>query len=137
MIQLNQMKRLIQFVAVVMVALLAAQPALAGMSCEMGTPASGHCAPCCHKAMSHMGTDCPMQHQVTTTDCDQSCCHDALPQGVALLAAGVKPKAGSAEFIAVAPRLVMDADAAFVGAPPGSAVAAAPARYILFQVFRI
>lgn len=86
------MKRFIQFVAVVVIALLAAQPALAGMKCEMGTPTDGQRAPCCHKAMSRMGMDCPMHHQVTASDCDQSCCNDALPQGVALLAAGVKPK---------------------------------------------
>src|SRR5271157_739325 len=131
------MKRFIQFVAVVMVALLAAQPALAGMQCEMGTPASGHCAPCCHKAMSHMGMDCPMQHQVTALGCDQNCCHDALPQGVALLAAGVKPKAGKVDCFAVAPQMVTESNAAFVAAPPGSKIATAPARYILFQVFRI
>jgi hypothetical protein len=137
MIQLYRMKRFLQFVAVVVVALLAAQPALAGMSCEMGTPASRHCAPCCDKGMSHMGMACPMQHQVAASGCGLSCCNDALPRGVALLAAGVKPKAGRVEFIAVAPRLVADTHATFVSAPPGYSVAAAPARYILFQVFRI
>jgi hypothetical protein len=137
MIQSNQMKRLLQFVAVVMVAMLAAQPALAGMQCEMGTSASGHRAPCCHKAMSRMGMNCPMHYKVAATGCDQNYCHDALPQGVALLAAGVKPKAGRAQFIAVAPQMVAEADAAYGYASPGNAVAAAPARYILFQVFRI
>jgi hypothetical protein len=131
------MKRVLQFVAVVVVAMLAAQPALAGMQCEMGTAAIGHCAPCCHKVLRHMGMDCPMPHQVAASGCDQSCCHDALPRGVALLAAGVKPKAGRVEFIAVAPPMVAEADAAFMAAPPGYSVAAAPARYILFQVFRI
>lgn len=137
MIQSNRMKRFLQFVAVIIAVLLATQPALAGMSCEMGTPASMHCAPCCHKAMSRMGMDCPMQHQVAASGCDQSCCSDALPQGVVLLAAGVKPKAGKAEFVAVAPQVVATTGAAFVSAPPGNAVTAAPARYILFQVFRI
>jgi hypothetical protein len=131
------MKRFLHFVAVVMVALLAAQPALAGMQCEMGTSASGYRTTCCHKAMSPMGMDCPMQHQVAVAGCGQSCCTDALPRGIALLAAGVKPKAGRAEFIAVAPRLVAETHATFVGAPPGYSVAAAPARYILFQVVRI
>jgi len=131
------MKRFIQFVAVVVIALLAAQPALAGMQCEMGTPASGHCAPCCHKAMSHMGMDCPMPHQVADSGCGQNYCHDALPQGVALLAAGVKLKAGKTEFLVVMPQMVAEANAPFVAAPPGNKVAAAPARYILFQVFRI
>jgi hypothetical protein len=137
MIQFNRMKRLLQFVAVAVIVLLAAQPALAGMQCDMGTPSSGQCAPCCHKAMSHMGMGCPMQHQISVAGCGESCCKDALPRGVVLLAPGVKPKAGRAEFIAMAPRLVTDADAAFVGAPPGNAVTSAPARYILFQVFRI
>jgi hypothetical protein len=136
-ILLNLMKRYLQIVAVVMVAILAAQPALAAMSCEMGTPASGHRALCCHKAMARMGMGCPMHHQVAAAGCEQNCCNYALPQGVAQLATGSKPKTGSVEFIAVAPRLVTGADAVFVGAPPGNTVAAAPARYILFQVFRI
>lgn len=137
MIQSNRMKRFLQFVALVVIALLAAQPALAAMSCEMGTSASGHHAPCCHKVMSHMGMGCPIHHQVTAAGCDQNHCHDALPQSVALLSAGVKPKAGRADFIAVMPRMVAEAGAPFVAAPPGKTVAAAPARYILFQVFRI
>jgi hypothetical protein len=137
MIHLNRMKRLLQFVAFIMVAMLAAQPALAGMQCGRGTPASGQRAACCHKAMSRMGMNCPMHHKVAATGCEQSTCNDALPRGVVLLAAGIKQKAGRAEFIAVAPRLVLDADAPFGSAPPGNAVAAAPARYILFQVFRI
>jgi len=131
------MKRFIQFAAFIAVALLAAQPALAGLPCEMGTSASGHCAPCCHKAMSRMGMDCPMHHQVTASGCGQSCCHDALPLGVAELAAGVKPKAGRTDFFAVAPQIASEANAPFVAAPPGNTCARAPARYILFQVFRI
>jgi hypothetical protein len=137
MIQSNRMKRFLQFVAVVMVVLLTAQPALAGMSCEMGTPASGHRASCCHKAMSRVGMNCPMHHKIAASGCEQSCCYDALPQGVALLAAGVKPKAGRADCFIVVPRMVAEADAPFVAAPPGNTIAAAPARYILFQVFRI
>jgi hypothetical protein len=137
MIQLNRMKTLLKLVAVILVALLAAQPALAGMQCEMGTSASGHRATCCHKAMTRMGMNCPMHHKVAASGCDENCCHDALQQGVAQLSAGVKPKAGRAEFIALASRSVLDSYAPFGSAPPGNAVAAAPARYILFQVFRI
>ncbi len=134
---LKLMKWFLQIVAVVAGALLAAQPALAGLSCEMGTPTGGHCAPCCREAMNRMGMDCPMQQQAAATGCDQNCCSDALPQGVAELTSGVKPKIVIAKFFAVAPRLVTDAGTAFAAAPPGKTAAAAPARYILFQVFRI
>jgi hypothetical protein len=133
----KQMKRVFQFVAVVVVALLATQPALAGLPCNMGAPACGPCAHCCGKTMSHMGMACQMAHKVAGAGCDQNCCHDALPRAVAQLTAGVKPKAGGNVYLASVPQTVSDADASFVAAPPGKPAAAAPARYILFQVFRI
>jgi len=131
------MKRFFQVVSVVVVALLAAQPALAGLPCEMGTSASGHSAPCCHKAMHQMAMDCQMPHQIAGTGCAPSCCHDASPQVVAQLASGAKPKAGRTVYFTVAPQTVADAGTALVAAPPGIIVSTPPARYILFQVFRI
>lgn len=131
------MKRLFQFVAVAVVALLAAQPALAALPCNMGAPVCGPCAHCCGKTMSHMGMACQMPHMIAGVGCDQNCCHDALPRAVAQLTAGSKPKVGRTEYLAAMPQVVAGVDLAFVAAPPGKAAAAAPARYILFQVFRI
>jgi hypothetical protein len=136
-LNLKQMKRLFQFVAVVVVALLAAQPALAALPCNMGAPACGPCAHCCGKTMSHMGMACQMAHKIAGAGCDQNCCHDALPRAVAQLTAGVKPKAGGTVYLASEPQIVAGTDASLVAEPPGKPAAAAPARYILFQVFRI
>jgi hypothetical protein len=87
--------------------------------------------------MSHMGMACHMPHKATRSGCDQNCCHDALPKAVAHLTVGAKPKAGGTVYFAAVPQMVADADASFAAEPPGKAAIAAPARYILFQVFRI
>jgi hypothetical protein len=84
-----------------------------------------------------MGMNCPMPHQVAASGCVQSCCHDALPQGVALLSAGEKSKAARTMLFVPAAQMGSIARPVFQVSPPEDIVAAAPARYILFQVFRI
>ncbi len=136
-LRVRRMKRTLQLVALAVAVLLAAQPALAGLPCAMGTPACGPCAACCHGHMSQMGMGCSMPDQMAGTACDQNCCQVGLPQVVAQLAAGAKPKAGRTEYVAATPMMVADAGPAFSAPPPVPYIAAAPARYILFQVFRI
>jgi hypothetical protein len=130
-------KRLLQIVAVFVVALLCAQPALAGMSCAMGAPASTPCAPDCGMAMGHMGIDCQMPLQIAGTGCIQDCCQQGLPQVVAQLTAGAKPKAAGTQFLQVPPTIALAVHTAFVAMPPGDIASAGPPRYILFRVFRI
>jgi hypothetical protein len=131
------MKRCIQFVVVAMAVLLAAQPATAGIPCEMGASGSGHCAFCCNKAMSRMGKSCQMPQHLSGSGCTQNCSHSTLPQVAAQSEAAVKSKTGRAEYVAAASRMTADADMVFVVAPPGAFVFTPHARYIFFQVFRI
>ena len=131
------MKRLLQIVALAVVASLSAQPALPGLLCAMGTSNSASHAHCRGIAMSQMGMRCPMHRQAAGTGCNQSFCHDSLPTGVVQLAAVRKPKAGNTVYIAAAPRIVTDAGVAYAAPSLNMAVASGPARYVLLQVFRI
>jgi hypothetical protein len=87
--------------------------------------------------MSQIGMSCQMPHQIAGTGCGQNCCHNAFPQGIFPSATGAKPKAFRTAHFALITPAATDAGTVFVAAPPGSATTAAPARYILFQVFRI
>src|ERR1700731_898083 len=60
------MRRRLQFVAIMVVALLAVEPALAGQSCSMDV--SGHSSDC-HAAMAAMTADCPMNLEACAPDC--------------------------------------------------------------------
>ncbi|HUD15067.1 MAG TPA: hypothetical protein VMQ56_15550 [Terracidiphilus sp.] len=125
------MKRFLQFVAVMVVAVLATQPALAGLTCTM-VAASAPCAPRCP-----MVVDCPMAHHGASADCLQDCCRYPLPQAIARSSRHAKPKAGKTSLFLAAPAIPQSTQASFVAPPPGNLVAAAPARTILLQVFRI
>lgn len=131
------MKRLLQIVALAVVASLASQPALASVPCAMGAPAKAPCVPDCGMSMSQMDMDCQMPLQIAGTGCDLNCCHNIFLQGIVPSASGFKQKALRTAHFALMPPIVTDAGTVFVAAPPGNTSTAAPARYILFQVFRI
>jgi len=131
------MKKLLQIAAVVLVALLAAQPALAGLLCTMGSPMSRPGAPSCGMVMSQMALDCPMASQSLGPVCESNCCKDCLPQVVAQLTAASKPQNERAEFVAVAPQTMAGARDLRAIQSSGLAESSPPPRYILLQVFRI
>jgi hypothetical protein len=87
-------------------------------------------------AMSQMGMDCQMPHQIAGTGCFQDCCQHGLPQVVAQLASGAKPKAARTQLVLMAPQMTTELQTAFAATPPDAVVAAPPPRYILFRVFR-
>ena len=133
------MKRLIQFVAASVIALLAVQPALAGVPCTHGVPVA--CAPGCPMAMSNMAPDCPMNgtvaNQMTATDCPQNCCTHALLQPVNLWPASVKLK-----FAAPTPAIALPAAISTLELASGfngsiQVRSASPPLRILLHVFRI
>jgi hypothetical protein len=134
---LKLMKRVLQIVALAVVASLTAQPALAGLLCHMGNPNSGSSAHCSGMAMSEMGMDCPMHRHPANIGCEQNCCKEGIPQGVVRLAADRKPKAGKTEFLALASRMGADDVTALAAPPLNRTIASGPARYVLLQVFRI
>lgn len=132
------MKRLLQFAALALVALLAAQPALAGTSCNMGEPDKAPCAPGCGMQMSEMGADCQMHQQAVGPFCDQTCCRDGLPAGLAQLAGGDKQRPQRADLsYLVSPVGMANEGTASKAPPPLPLASTSPPRYILFQVFRI
>jgi hypothetical protein len=131
-------KRILQIVSVLVVALLGSQPALAGISCTMGAPASMPCAPGCNMtAMSQMGMDCQMPLQIAGTGCFQDCCQQGLPQLQAQLTSGAKPKAARSQLVLIAPQMASAPQSAVASTPPETLAAATPPRYILFRVMRI
>jgi hypothetical protein len=130
-------KKILQLAVLVTIALLAMQPAFAGQVCAQGMPVTGGCVPGCTMAMSQMGADCPMSLQVTSTDCEQNCCSAGLPLGVAQSATGVNLKAGRTVYFAAVLQPIADAGAVCAATPPSNLDSTAPARYILFHVFRI
>jgi hypothetical protein len=134
---LKLMKRILKFAALAVIALLTAQPALAGLLCPMGNPNGGSQAHCSGMAMSEMGMQCPMHRHAADIDCVQNCCKEGIPQGVFRLTADRKPKAGKTEYLALAPRIAADDVMAFAAPPLDRTVASGPARYVLLRVFRI
>jgi hypothetical protein len=134
---LKLMKRILQFVALAVVLVLAFEPALSSVACVVGTPASAPGAPRCAMAMREMGMDCRMPRQVASIGCQRDCSQCGLAKGFALLSAGAKPKAGRAQFFVPMPIMTPAVITPFAAGPPGDLFASAPPRYILFQVFRI
>ena len=142
------MRRILQIVAFIAVALLAAQPALAGMRCDMGMSACHSCAHCCHHAMESMasmdgmaadgmGAECSMPAQAIGVACAPTCCDQATPAGLIQIVAGEKSKADKATVVALLPQQSVLAALQFAETPPGVLASNPPPRYILFQVFRI
>jgi hypothetical protein len=129
------MKRRIQFAAILLVGLLAVQPALTALPCVQGTPAA--CVPGCPMTMSGMGSDCHMTDQTAVGGCPQNCCSQSLPKTFVPLAA---PKEFHLSAIASQAALSFALPAAelrFTVQLPIDARAASPPPYLLNQVFRI
>jgi len=131
------MKRLFQIGALVAVALLPVQPALAGELCAMGTPMGVPHAHCADMAMSQMDANCPMHAPVAGIECDRSSCRDCLLTSTVQLATVERPKAGGNGSVAVLPRTIESAGTTLAAAQSRTATGLAPDRCILFQVFRI
>lgn len=127
------MKRIIQFVAVMVIAVLALSPAAEGLACL--THMAGR-ASACPMGMGELGPDCQMARDVAT-GCDTDCCNHPAPPIAAAWAATTKPKGVAAVALTA---LVVNAPA--VAAVPAvkamePAMEASPPRYVLNRVFRI
>jgi hypothetical protein len=130
------MNRLFKTVVAALVALLTAQPALAGLTCGMMPMAAGTHE--CEMAMSAMGEDCPMHHsQSAGTGCLQECCRNGWPQALVQLPSKAKPKSGGMQFPVAVLRAAVDAHSSQATAPLEEIAAASPPRHVLLKVFRI
>jgi hypothetical protein len=133
----NAMKRFLSIVAVAVAAVLAAQPALAGLTCGMLTAPSHHCADHCDQAKSRLGMDCPMPPDVAGTGCLQDSCQHGFPQGVVRTASGERPKAEGNLFLVPTPFTSQSLSPLSSALAPDALVTAAPDRQVLLRVFRI
>jgi hypothetical protein len=134
------MKKALQFVAIALVAILATQPALAGLTCGMKpfpTMPDAACNMAMNQLANQLGASCPMHSRGAGTGCLQECCRNGWPQAVVQSASKAKPKAVGTQFLLSTPG-VASIGVAVSAAPPADALAAAaPDRHLLLQVFRI
>jgi len=141
------MKKILQFVAFVIVALLVAQPVIAGLPCSAQIIPAGGCTPGCGMTMNAaqmgqmaqggMSSDYPMSPAISSDGCAQNCCHTGLLQAFAQPATRAKSSAAKTQHFVPAPQiLTIESQAVVLSAQtrPGSS---APPLRILFQVFRI
>jgi hypothetical protein len=123
-----RMRKLPQVVAVLVVAVLAVQPALASFAC----PIASECP-----MMGAMGPDCPMMHSIGADMCAPDCCdHATLVVGTDRAPFDVRkmvPEQAISATLVKAPTA-----AACLPSPVRRlSVSHAPPRYIILQVFRI
>lgn len=129
------MKKFLQFVAVAVIVLFAAQSAFAGLPCASGMAAS--CAPGCPMTQSSMGPNCPMARQMAANECPQGCCTHAVPQALAIVAAPDHARL-TLRAQSIMPQMAVAAShQAFAVHPTSTVPINSPPRYILNQVFRI
>jgi hypothetical protein len=129
------MKKLLHIVVVNLMMLLAARPSLSAILCAAPAISNAACGMSCPMAMSGMGADCRMRHELTSGPCLHACCQ----QAPALLP--IQPSAHT-KFSPLNIPLVPATQAApqiqRLGSllwPPGQS--SGPERHILLQVFRI
>lgn len=130
------MKKAAQFVAVLVVLLLVAQPANAGLNC---TAKLLPCMPGCpmHQSMSDMGPDCPMSMQMAAHDCSPSCCPDITLRNTAAMATPTKLRFTLAALaVASSAEASPAVETAAISSPNLIRFASSP-PYLLNQVFRI
>ncbi|HKF49564.1 MAG TPA: hypothetical protein VKB38_19545 [Terracidiphilus sp.] len=126
------MKRVSQYVAVMVIALLAGLPAVEGLACSKHMASR---AAACTMGAAEMGPDCPMGRELAS--CEMECCSHSAPQVAAAWATAVKPKAVAISTVVATVLISASVTAAPAGRSMDPAPAASPPRYVLNRVFRI
>ena len=122
------MRRGLQFVGLLVIGLLAAGPAFAGLHCVMS---AADVASACPMDMSNMGSDCPMPRMDVLT-CVSDCCAQQAPAVTAKqLVAEKAPPVAAMPLLTATVKLVWDGAALRV--PETNS----PPVYVLNRVFRI
>jgi hypothetical protein len=127
------MKRIAQFAAVLAIALLIAQPVVAGATCLFG-PAAACISGC---PMAGMGPDCPMGGQTLATSCPMDCCSHAALQASEPLAAPSKVRVVAQPIALAEPFQNSIANPKAAAREIIEIQSVSPPRYILNKVFRI
>jgi hypothetical protein len=123
------MKRLPQLLAVIVIGLLALQPAWAALTCNT--------ASLCAMGASDMGSSCPMAPSLASSECASDCCAHILLPTSQIWAATDKSKALDADRDLVSDISSMTAAAASGTLSLHPTVLSSPPRHILHRVFRI
>jgi hypothetical protein len=130
------MKRLFQFVAILVVAFLAAQPAQALIACAFDPSPIASACPMEMSGMNAMGAGCPMSRDMETSGCAQECCTHPAAASATAIAAPVKPRLNLPQHLeqqlAIPTAQPVDSDS-----PLAAPAFRSPPRYILYQTFRI
>jgi len=131
------MKKVLQLVGVALVAVLTAQPAIAGLTCGISVPSRVACTPAMDMAMAQMGMSCPMHRHGAGSGCLQECCRNGWPPAVVRSVSKARPRtAGTQLFVAQANAAEVGV-AAFAIPPAEDIGAASPPRYIMLRVIRV
>jgi hypothetical protein len=138
------MKKVIQFVAWLTVALIVSQPVFAATSCALGLTGDDLCAPVCCTAnsdspMLQMGGGChsSVDLSVAAGGCGQGACSVSSPQVVAQVTRSVESKMDRMVQSTPVSPICVQLSRITTGRATDASIAAAPARYLLLQVFRI
>jgi hypothetical protein len=131
------MKKVFQLVGVALVAVLTAQPAIAGLTCRITVPSRMACTPAMDMTMAQMGMSCPMHRHGAGSGCLQECCRNGWPPAVVRSAGKAKPRMGDTRLLLADVYPALGRATGFAIPPAEEIGAASPPRYILLQVFRI
>ncbi len=129
----HPMKRIAQFAAVLAIALLVAQPAIAGATCLFGPAAA--CVSGC--PMAGMGPDCPMTGQTVASSCPMDCCSHAALQATDPQVAPSKVRVVVQPIAFAEHYKVSIANPIAVAREIVKIRSVSPPRYILNRAFRI
>jgi len=131
------MKKVIQVVGVALVAMLAALPAIAGLTCGITVPSRAACTPAIDMAMARMGVSCPMHRHGAGSGCLQECCRNGWPPAVVRSALKARPRMGTTRLF-VAEACTAQVRTAGFAIPAAEWIgAASPPRHILLRVIRV
>ena len=129
------MKRLLQFAAIVVIGLMAAQPVLSSLTCVARMASS--CAPGCPMGMSGMSPDCPMKDMSANQGCARNCCSNSAVMATLPQVSPVKAKVVVAVPMAILTSVAIAPAAASPVAGSSGVRSSSPPRYIANRVFRI
>ncbi len=129
------MKKLLHIAVVGLMMMLAARPSLSAVLCAAPDLLGAPCDMDCPMAMSGMGADCAMGHELTAGSCLHTCCFQA--PALLPIQPGVQMKSSLTENpLLTAPQsaLQLQRTASLLWTPVPSS---GPERHVLLQVFRI
>jgi len=138
------MSRTAQFVVLVVVLLLAGQPALAEAPCSLWIHSGGGHAPACcipanDNAAAHLRANCheSMRLESIASACNQSDCRMAAVTVGTQAVTPTKSRADKATALVGMAQLPLTPASNVTTRPFENASSPGPAKYLLFQVFRI